>query len=50
MLFAIWLAHPAEIFLLGRGGGWALELQGMFLSTAVALALIGPGRYAVNRG
>jgi len=50
MLFAIWLAHSAEIFLLGRGGGWALELQGMFLSTAVALALIGPGRYAVNRG
>jgi putative oxidoreductase len=29
-------------------GGWALELQGMFLFTAIALALIGPGRYRVN--
>lgn len=48
MLFAIGLAHTAEIFTLGKTGGWALELQGMFLFTAIALAIIGPGRYSLN--
>jgi putative oxidoreductase len=49
MLFAIGLAHMNDLFSLGRGGGWAIELQAFFLFTAVAVALIGPGRYAVNR-
>lgn len=48
MLFAIGLVHRAEFFTLGQSGGWALELQGMFLVTAVALALIGPGQYRIN--
>lgn len=48
MLFAIGLVHRAEIFTLNESGGWALELQGMFLFTAVALALMGPGSYRVN--
>ena len=48
MLFAIGLVHMPELPKLGESGGWALELQGMFLFTAVALALIGPGRYALN--
>lgn len=48
MLFAIGLVHTAEFFTLNQSGGWALELQGMFLLTAVAVALLGPGRYAVN--
>jgi putative oxidoreductase len=49
MLLAIGLAHMNDLFSLGRGGGWAIELQAFFLFTAVAVALIGPGRYAVNR-
>lgn len=48
MLFAIGLVHRAELFTLGQSGGWALELQGMFLFTAIALVLTGPGRYAIN--
>lgn len=48
MLFAIGLAHRAELFSLSESGGWALELQGMFLFTALALALIGPGRFSLN--
>jgi putative oxidoreductase len=48
MLFAIGLVHGAELFTRNQTGGWALELQGMFLFTAIALALIGPGRYRVN--
>lgn len=49
MLFAIGLAHAHQLFTLSKTGGWALELQGFFLLTAIALALLGPGRYAVNR-
>jgi putative oxidoreductase len=48
MVFAIALAHRAELFTIGNTGGWALELQGMFLFTALALAVMGPGRYSVN--
>lgn len=48
MLFAIALVHMGELTKLGESGGWALELQGMFLFTALALALLGPGRYSVN--
>lgn len=48
MLFAIALVHRAEVFALGGSGGWAIELQGMFLFTAIAVALIGPGRYSIN--
>ncbi len=50
MLFAIFLAHRTDLFLLTRTGGWALELQGFFLFTALALVFMGPGRYGINRG
>jgi len=49
MLFAILLAHRADLFLLTRTGAWALELQGFFLFTALALAFMGPGRFGINR-
>ncbi|MGQ0543881.1 MAG: DoxX family protein [Betaproteobacteria bacterium] len=48
MLAAITLAHQSDLFTLGRGGAWALELQAFFLFTALALALIGPGRFSVK--
>jgi putative oxidoreductase len=48
MLFAFALVHMGQLAQLNAQGGWALELQGMFLATAVALALLGPGRYGVN--
>ena len=48
MLFAIVLVHSAEIFALGKTGGWAIELQGMFLFAAVAVALLGAGRLSVG--
>ena len=49
MLFALALAHGDELAQLSEQGGWALELQGMFLFTAIALLLMGPGRISVNR-
>jgi putative oxidoreductase len=48
MLAAIYLAHLGDVFALGRGGGWAIELQAFFLFTALAVALIGPGRFSVR--
>jgi putative oxidoreductase len=48
MLFAIGLVHMAELFKMGEHGGWALEMQGMYLVTALALALLGPGRFSIN--
>jgi len=48
MLFAFGLAHLSQLGMLNEQGGWQLELQGMYLGTAVALALLGPGRYSVN--
>lgn len=49
MLFAVALAHRQEVLMLGKSGGWAIELQGMFLLTALALALMGPGRLSINQ-
>ena len=50
MLFAIFLAHMGDVFATNpQTGGWALELQAMFLFTAVAIALLGPGRFSLNQ-
>jgi putative oxidoreductase len=38
-----------ELLRFGKEGGWALELQGMFLFTAFALMFVNPGRYAMTR-
>lgn len=48
MLFALWLAHLGQFGQLNAQGGWALELQAMFLVAAITVALLGPGRFSVN--
>jgi len=49
MVVAFLLVHLGQLFMLTDNGGWQLELQGMYLMTAVALALLGPGRFSINR-
>lgn len=49
MLAAILLAHRQDILGVTPQGGWALELQGMYLSTAIALIFTGPGRISINQ-
>ncbi|HYH43936.1 MAG TPA: DoxX family protein [Burkholderiales bacterium] len=49
MIFAILLAHRPELLTLGKQGGWALELQGMFMFVALGLVFMNPGRYALTR-
>ena len=48
MLFALFLAHRADLFKLAATGGYALELQALYLAVAIALALMGPGRYSID--
>jgi len=48
MLFAIGLVHASELLSIGQSGGWALELQGMFLFGALAVELLGSGRFSVD--
>lgn len=48
MVVAIMLVHIPELAQMNKMGGWALELQGMFLFGAIAVALLGAGRYSVG--
>ena len=48
MLFAIVLAHSGEILSLSEHGGWAIELQMLYLLTAVAVMFLGSGRFAIR--
>lgn len=49
MVVAIALAHSSQLLSIGKTGGWELELQGFFLFTAIVVALIGPGKFGINR-
>lgn len=48
MVFAIGLAHSHELTALTQHGGWALELQGLYLFGALALVFLGSGRIAIK--
>jgi putative oxidoreductase len=48
MLFAVGLAHMGQLAQLNSQGGWQLELQGMYFFGALAVALLGAGRYSLG--
>jgi putative oxidoreductase len=48
MIVAIALVHAGELLQLNKTGGWAIELQAMFLFGALAIALLGAGRYSLG--
>lgn len=48
MIVALLLVHTSQFFSLNDTGGWALELQGMYLGGAVVVALLGAGRYSIG--
>jgi putative oxidoreductase len=48
MVVALLLVHTGQLFSLGKQGGYALELQAMYLFTAIALAFTGAGRLSVG--
>ena len=50
MLFAIGLTSGSELFSINpKSGGLAIELEYLLMFTAIALGLLGPGRYAFNQ-
>jgi len=48
MLVAFGLVHMGDLFALTKQGGWALELQGLYLFGALAVMLLGAGRYSLG--
>lgn len=50
MVFAILLIHSGQLLQLTSHGGWQLELQGLYLFGALAIMLLGSGRYAIRQG
>lgn len=50
MVVAVYLAHMSVLFTLGKSGGWAVELDALIGFGALAIALLGTGRYAAFHG
>jgi putative oxidoreductase len=48
MVVAIVMVHTGDLFNINKQGGYALELQAMYLFSALALMLAGAGRYSVG--
>jgi putative oxidoreductase len=49
MLFALGLAHMGDLARIQpKTGGWAVELQMMYLWSAVAIVLLGAGRFSLG--
>ena len=48
MIVAVLLVHTGQLLELSPEGGWALELQGLYLAVPIAIALLGAGRYSVG--
>jgi putative oxidoreductase len=48
MVVALLLVHTGDFFRINETGGWAIELQILLLGSAVAVALLGAGRYGVQ--
>jgi putative oxidoreductase len=50
MFMAIFLARRGDVSKVNpAGGGWAIELELMYLAAALALALAGGGRYGLGK-
>lgn len=48
MLVATLLVHAGDLLTIGEHGGWAVELQALYLLPAVAIVLLGPGRFSID--
>lgn len=48
MAVAVMLVHRADVLSLSKTGGWAIELQAVYLLAAIAVALLGAGRFSLG--
>ena len=49
MLFAIYLAHPTQIFEISKHGGLELELQYFYIFSSLLIIILGPGKYSIDK-
>lgn len=50
MLGAIMIALRDKMFTLNMGGGWAIELELLFLLGGITIFLLGSGKYSLSKG
>ncbi|MEI8185209.1 MAG: DoxX family protein [Chlorobiaceae bacterium] len=50
MAMALYLVHSKELFSFSEHGGYALELQALYLFGALAVFFFGAGRYSASHG
>ncbi len=48
MVFAIFLAHSSELFVLEETGGLLIELPLIYLLTSISIMFIGAGKYSLD--
>jgi putative oxidoreductase len=48
MIFALFFAHSGDLGSLGKGGGWAVELNMLYILGSLALIFTGAGKYALS--
>jgi len=48
MIVAVLLVHTSQLFTMSKTGGYGLELQAMYLFTALAVALLGAGAFSLG--
>lgn len=48
MIVALLLVHTGDFVRINETGGWAVELQVLLLACAVAVVLLGAGRYSIQ--
>jgi putative oxidoreductase len=48
MIVAVLLVHTSQLLTMSKTGGYGLELQAMYLFTALAVALLGAGAYSLG--
>ena len=48
MIFALGLAHATQLLVLGKTGGWAVELEGIYLLCGLTVLMLGSGKVAIR--
>jgi len=49
MIFAIYLVHANDLFEITKTGAWAIELQMMYLLSALSLMFLGAGKLSFDK-
>jgi putative oxidoreductase len=49
MILALYLTHLSDFFTLGSHGAWAIEVPMLYLLSALAIMLLGGGKYGIEK-